>query len=185
MIRNCSCLTFLFLDVVSGEPVDGGLTNFVDYDYHFENLEAFSVIRLCQKYRNTYLSGNQVGVFSQGPFDGDTAFPKEILRGAALLKFWDGPRDDESRRTDLEEGSVFLCEFVEQMRGVSGLFEELREKIAGRSFARTESEDLSPDEMLLIHEMMFDKARELVIPTVRDAIREVISAEAGDEVQTE
>ncbi|MEO9517550.1 MAG: hypothetical protein ABJH45_10195 [Paracoccaceae bacterium] len=42
----------LFLNVDTGEQVDGGLANYVDYDYHFENLEAFSAIRLCQSYRN-------------------------------------------------------------------------------------------------------------------------------------
>jgi len=40
----------LFLNVDTGEQVDGGLANYVDYDYHFENLEAFSAIRLCQSF---------------------------------------------------------------------------------------------------------------------------------------
>lgn len=169
----------LFLDVVSGNRVDGGLASYVDYDYHYENLEAFSAIRLCQSYRNKFLRGNQVGWLAQEDFVGETVFPKEIMRGAALLCFASGPKDDESRRTDLEEGQIYLLERLRELRSQSNEFEKLVDKVNGRGFTRTESEPLTADDMLLIHEVMFDEARSLVIPSVRDAIREVIESDMG------
>jgi len=169
----------LFLDVVTGNRVDGGLASYVDYDYHYENLEAFSAIRLCQSFRNKFLRGNQVGWLAQEDFVGETVFPKEIMRGAALLCFASGPKDDESRRTDLEEGQIYLLERLRALRDQNQIFADLVDKINGRGFTRTESEPLSADDMLLIHEVMFDEARSLVIPSVRDAIREVIETDMG------
>jgi len=167
----------LFLEVRTGDRVEEGLASFVDYDYHFENLEAFASIRLCQNYRNIYLRGNQIGEFAQKDFGGETVFPKEIMRGAALLKYSDGKRDREDRRTDLEEGQTYLLNLLDEKSNDANLFKEMFERVTGRNFAKTKSKDLNADDMLLIHEIMFDKARELVIPSVRDAIREVIEAE--------
>lgn len=169
----------LFLDVTSRKPVEGGLAKFVDYDYHFENLEAFASMRLCQNYRNVFLRGNLIGEFAQGGFSGETVFPKEIMRGAALLKYSDGCRDDEARRTDLEEGQTYLIELLQKMKDDGAIFSDLCEKVNGRTFAKAKAEDLNASDMLLIHEIMFDKARTLVIPSVRDAIREVIEADEG------
>jgi|TARA_Y100000815_G_scaffold208328_1_gene192506 hypothetical protein len=167
----------LFLEVVSGERVDGGLASYVDYDYHYENLEAFSAIRLCQSYRNKFLRGNQVGWLAQDDFAGETVFPKEIMRASALLCFASGPKDDESRRTDLEEGQIYLLERLRELKDHSPELKLLVDKVNGRGFTRAESEPLSPEDMLLIHEVMFDDARSLVIPSVRDAIREVIETD--------
>ncbi len=169
----------LFLEVVSRQRIDDGLVSYVDYDYHYENLEAFSAIRLCQSYRNKFLRGDQYGHLAQGDFVGETVFPKEIMRASALLCFASGPKDDESFRTDLEEGQIYLLERLQELRGQSQEFKKLFDKVNGRNFIQTESKPLSPDDMLLIHEAMFDHARSLVIPSVRDAIREVIETDTG------
>lgn len=167
----------LFLNVITGVRVNGGLANYVDYDYHYENLEAFSTIRLCQSYRNKYLRCNQVGVFAQGVFDGETIFPKEIMRGAALLGFYESDRTDESRRTDLEAGQNYLVNLLRDMTKQEPDIRDLMDKVDGRGFARGTSDELSAEDMLLLHEIMFDKARSLVVPSIRDSIREVIAAD--------
>ena len=53
----------------------------------------------------------------------------------------------------------------------------LIDKIAGRGFARGNSEELDAGDMLILHEIMFDKARSLVVPSIRDSIREVIASD--------
>ncbi|MXQ07887.1 hypothetical protein GQ651_08515 [Alphaproteobacteria bacterium GH1-50] len=170
----------LFLDARTGERLEAGLTNYVDYDYHFENLEPFSVIRLSQSYRNRYLRCDHLGVYSQGDFDGDTAFPKEVMRSAALLRFYDGKQDDGARRTDLEEGNRYISRLIEDLADESDRHRQLWDTVSARSFPRGDTPNLLADQMLLIHEIMYDKARSLVIPSVRDAIREVMESEIGE-----
>lgn len=167
----------LFLNVSTGEQVNGGLANYVDYDYHYENLEAFSAIRLCQSYRNKYLRCNMIGEFAQSGFNGETIFPKEIMRGAALLGFYESDRTDESRRTDLEAGQSYLVDLLRGMAKQEPEIDVLIDKIAGRGFARGNSEELDAGDMLILHEIMFDKARSLVVPSIRDSIREVIASD--------
>ena len=165
----------IFWDVFANSKNDGGLSaGLVDYDYHFENLEAFSAIRLCQAYRNKYLKCNLIGEFSQGEFDGETTYPKELMRGAALLRFFERPAEVEFR-TDLEEGSKYLTRLVEQLDVANASAVKLRDKVSGRDFQRAQHEPLAADDLLLLNEILFDRARELIIPSVRDAIQEIMA----------
>jgi len=70
-----------------------------------------------------------------------------------------------------------LLERLRELKDHSPELKLLVDKVNGRGFTRAESEPLSPEDMLLIHEVMFDDARSLVIPSVRDAIREVIETD--------
>ena len=153
------------------------MANYVDYDYHYENLEAFSAIRLCQSYRNKFLRCNMVGEFAQDGFNGETIFPKEIMRGAALLGFYESDRTDESRRTDLEAGQDYLVDLIRSLKNQEAEIDALIDKISSRGFARTKSVELAAEDMLILHEIMFDKAKSLVVPSIRDSIREVIATD--------
>ena len=66
-----------------------GLTDYIDFSYHLENVEAFSAMRLCQKIRNDYLAIAINGNERLQSFTGDEEVPKEIMRTAALLNYID------------------------------------------------------------------------------------------------
>jgi hypothetical protein len=164
----------IFFDVSRNETVARGLSVIADYHYHYENLEPFSVMKLCQKYRNSFLSTNLLGKFKQMDFDDSEPLPKELMRSAAILRFFDGDREDASRRTDLEEGATYLFDLVKGLEGVHAQYKTLRQKLSSRTFSRARAEALSPEDMLLLNEVLFDRARSIVIPSVRDAVREML-----------
>ncbi|WP_373356940.1 hypothetical protein [Pseudoroseicyclus sp. CXY001] len=168
----------VFHDVMGDEGNIASLGGYVDYDYHYENLEAFSVIRLAQAYRNEYLGCNHLGICRIHGFSGELPLPKQIMRSGALLRYFASDREDQSFRTDLEEGYHYLLQLFERMRASSALHQTLWDHVSARSLGRGEAPDLTPDDMLLAHEVMYDEAKGLVVPSVRDAIREVMEAES-------
>jgi len=159
-----------FLDTRSGERKTYGLSGFIDVDYHTENSEPFSAIRLCQSYRNRYLRCNYIGAFVEDGFDGDSPFPKDVMRSGALMNFFVNPQRDGSRRTDLEEGNTYLSRTIEALRNKSEKHAALWDVVSGKSFSRANTEILSADQLLFVHEVMHDEARSIVLPSIREEI---------------
>lgn len=164
----------IFFDVVENTQQEDGLSQIADYQYHYENLEPFSVMKLCQKYRNGFLAANNLGKFPLQNFDDDEPLPKELMRSAAILRFFDGDKENSARRTDLEEGAKYLQALIDGRADENANLKCVSEKLSGRTFHRGKSEPLTPQDMLLMHEELFDRAMQLVVPSVRDAVREMM-----------
>lgn len=164
----------IFFDVVENTQREDGLSQIADYQYHYENLEPFSVMKLCQKYRNRFLAANNLGKFPLQNFDDDEPLPKELMRSAAILRFFDSDKEDSTRRTDLEEGAKYLQALIDHRADEGADLKCVSEKLSGRTFHRGKSDPLTPQDMLLMHEELFDRAMQLVVPSVRDAVREMM-----------
>jgi predicted nucleotidyltransferase len=165
----------IFFDVVEDRFLESGLSFLGDFQYHYENLEPFSVMKLCQKNRNNYLAANQRSKFVQESFTDEEPLPKELMRSAAILNFFDGDREDSSRRTDLEEGAIYLVKILQSASESCDFAKNVYETVTGRQNFRAKSADLTPNDMLFLHELLYDRAKKIAIPSVRDAVREMMS----------
>jgi len=160
----------IFFDVLKGELSKNGLADYIDFDFHLESIEAFTAMRNCQKMRNMFLSVDMLGEEVVEPFDGPGEVPKEIMRTFALLNYIDMPDGALSDRTDLEKGFDFLKRCLKENVYGSMEVSSLAEKVSGRSFIRSESEPLTPNDLLLLTEISFDEARRRVRKSVREVI---------------
>jgi len=168
--------TNIFYNVLEKEQIDDGLTDYVDFAYHFENIEAFSAIRLCQKIRSEYTKVNAVGNSTFRDFSSEEPLPKELMRTAALINFIDTDMENDQDRTNIILGTRFIEDSFKTKSKDNEIFRRLYEKIQTRSFNRpSDMTPLTPDDILLVCELLYDEARERVPRSVREAIDQAIS----------
>jgi predicted nucleotidyltransferase len=161
----------LFYDIIDDKLERGGLTDHIDFGYHLENMEAFTVIRVCQKIRNSFLKISYNGSTEFSGYDKADPLPKELMRAAALLNFVVKGSDDPELRTRLLDGNGYVVKLLEGRSDESPLFSELHKKVALRSFSRVATRPpLTAVDVLMISETLFDAARTLPKRSVREVI---------------
>jgi predicted nucleotidyltransferase len=158
----------IFYDALEGAEVDVGLSDYIDFDFHLESIEAFSSIRTCQSMRNRYLQIDKKADQVLDKFDGPGEVPKELMRMFALINFIDSNKRD--LRTDLESGFEFLLDLLRKLSQVDESFSALKDKVNSRSFLRAKSEPLTQDDLMLLFEIGYDEARSRVRKSVREVI---------------
>lgn len=165
----------IFHDVLHNEDRKEGLSDFVDKSFHFDNTETFAVMRLCQKFRNDFLKVNQTSEYGLLPFDSFGSVPKELMRAAALLSFakikQDTGEEDPEARTDLSRGEIFLADCLHERKDEDPLIDAVEKKVRDRmSSVVFDKPALNPKDLILLCEILFDKARYLALPSVRETI---------------
>lgn len=161
----------IFYDVLKRRARKDGLSDFIDKSYQYDNTETFAVMRLCQKLRNDLMKTSEDGSPELAPFDGVGAVPKEIMRAAALLKFAENGHDEPEARTNLAEGEDYIVDHLKTLKSEHELFEALEKKIRKRrSTAAYKKPALEPFDLILLSEILFDQARNLSLPSVRETI---------------
>lgn len=174
----------IFHDVLRNREIDGGLSDFIDFDFHLENIEQFGVLRSCQSFRNRFLAIDLLGNSDLDNFDGPGEVPKELMRSFALLNYVDKISSDQDDaptkmeevrlisgyRTDLQRGFEFLRSTLESLSNSDQRYLAIKEKVSSRSFYRSKSEPLLPVDQLILFEVACDEARKRIRKSVREAI---------------
>jgi len=173
----------IFYDVLKKRSRKDGLSDFIDKSYQYDNTETFAVMRLCQKLRNDFMKISDDGQPELTMFDGVGAVPKEIMRAAALLKFAENGHDEPEARTNLAEGEDYIADHLKALKEEHELIAELEKKIRKRrSTAAYRKPALEPFDLILLSEILFDKARYLSLPSVRETIDRSRRAKQGKPV---
>ncbi|MEJ6399153.1 hypothetical protein [Yoonia sp. 208BN28-4] len=163
----------IFFDIVNMVDRKGGLSDYIDKSYHFDNTETFAVMRLSQSLRNAYLRRDDEGCEVLKPFKGVMAIPKELMRAAALLKYVETEGKKPKTRTSLREGEDYFTKLVERKSGDHDDIARLYEKIVKRGSTTIPPHNkpaLEPIDLILASELLFDEAKELSLPSVRETI---------------
>lgn len=161
----------IFFDIVNMEQRDGGLSDYIDKSYQFDNTETFAVMRLCQSLRNSFLKQDDKGEGILEPFTGIMAIPKELMRAAALLKYVETDGDQPKTRTSLLEGEEYFAKLLERRKSEDEKISELDEKVRKRRSTSVHTKPpLEPIDLVLACELLFDEAKELSQPSVRETI---------------
>lgn len=162
----------LFHDILTGKDEEEGLTDFIDFDFHLESMEQFSVMRTCQSYRNKYLSKDLLGNDHPDlqPFDGPGEVPKQLMRSFALLNFLDEQNATDGLRTDLEHGFEKLKSALARNSSGCSRQSEIADKVSARSFMRAKSEPLTVDDQMYLYEFAWDEARHRIRKSAREVI---------------
>ena len=160
----------IFYDALLDKEEEEGLSDFIDFDFHLENIEQFSVIKTSQSFRNRYLWVDLIGTPQLANFDGPGEVAKELMRAFALLNYVDSGKAKDGYRTDLELGFRVLKRVLQEKSKDCEPIGELYEKVEARSFERATSEPLTPDDQLLLFEIAFDEAKSKIRKSVREVI---------------
>ena len=161
----------IFYDIVNMEQRDGGLSDYIDKSYQFDNTETFAVMRLCQSLRNLFLKQDDKGEEALEPFNGIMAIPKELMRAAALLKYVETEGEEPTTRTSLLEGEEYFAKLLERRKSDDDRIDRLDEKVRKRRSTSVRTKPpLEPIDLVLSCELLFDEAKELSQPSVRETI---------------
>ncbi len=163
----------IFFDIVNMVDREGGLSDYIDKSYQFDNTETFAVMRLSQSLRNAYLKQDDDGCEVLKPFNGVMAIPKELMRAAALLKYVETEGEEPKTRTSLLEGEEYFSKLVEEKSGEHDKIAQLAEKLRKRRSSSVPGHNkpaLEPIDLILACELLFDEAKDLSLPSVRETI---------------
>lgn len=173
--------TNIFYDVTTNDR-KSGLSNYIDKLYHFNNIEAFGVMRLCQKLRNDFLTVSGDGIYNIPDFS-ETAFgsiPKELMRAGALLKYIDDGSKNFDDRTDLIAGEAYVVSLIKGAAENNDAVNELLQKVKKRRNVLVyRKPSLLNHEIILLSEILFDKARSIIHPSIKETIDKIIRRKKG------
>lgn len=175
----------IFYDIVNMVDRKEGLSDFIDKSYQFDNTETFAVMRLSQSLRNAYLRREDDGCEVLKPFTGVMAIPKELMRGAALLKYVETEGEEPKTRTNLPEGEDHFAKLVEGKADEHEDIAQLNEKIKKRRSSAIPPQNkpaLEPIDLILASELLFDEAKEQSLPSVRETIDRMRRISEGEPV---
>ena len=149
------------------------LTDHIDAKFYIDFIECISIIKYTQSVRNHYLriSANKTRPISL-TYDGPEIFPKEVLRHAAMYQFFDG-KCDIADRTDLNQGLEYMLNLMISIKNDDQNYNKLHEKILRRASPRGKKPQITPDDYLLIWEILFDRAIQSIPKTAREIIDEM------------
>ncbi|MEP0984938.1 hypothetical protein [Ekhidna sp.] len=144
-----------FIEIGTNKIVKG--EELVEY-IHFEDEILKQVIAAIQKSRNEYLASNSLGNISRLEFDEIGSLPKSLCREAAKVNFYFIDDDNLENRINLIYGLDFL---KRQMQQFNSSNEELELVYYWASGSGNGLAQLTEEHVLLIHELLFDKAVEI------------------------
>lgn len=134
----------------------------IDVPIGLDNREALSYIiqalEEAQKYRNKYLSINPN---KSKEYKEKDIFPKDLARSAAQVRSFD--IKNEKEKFDINLGNSYLITLLEQKaRTKSDEWSKLNSKVGERYGRSRQNPALNDFDLLLLHELLFDKAYKLL-----------------------
>lgn len=134
----------------------------IDIPIGLDNREALSYIiqalEEAQKYRNKYLSINPN---KSKEYKEKDIFPKDLARSAAQVRSFD--IKNEKEKFDINLGNSYLISLLEQKtRTKSDEWSKLNSKVGERYGRSRQNPALNDFDLLLLHELLFDKAYKLL-----------------------
>ncbi|MBW4544092.1 MAG: nucleotidyltransferase domain-containing protein [Symplocastrum torsivum CPER-KK1] len=134
----------------------------IDIPIGLDNRESLSYIiqalEEAQKYRNKYLSINPN---KSKEYKEKDIFPKDLARSAAQVRSFD--IKNEKEKFDINLGNGYLISLLEQKaRTKSDEWSKLNSKVGERYGRSRQNPALNDFDLLLLHELLFDKAYKLL-----------------------
>ncbi|MBD1808850.1 nucleotidyltransferase domain-containing protein [Microcoleus sp. FACHB-SPT15] len=134
----------------------------IDIPIGLDNREGLSYIiqalEEAQKYRNKYLSINPN---KSKEYKEKDIFPKDLARSAAQVRSFD--IKNEKKKFDINLGNSYLISLLEQKaRTKSDEWSKLNSKVGERYGRSRQNPALNDFDLLLLHELLFDKAYKLL-----------------------
>ncbi len=140
------------------------------------------MVAFCQEIRNRYLRTNVHGHTFLDVSTGPDPVPKKLMRIAAQLAYREngrvsGPAGPD--RIDVLEGLEYLTVLLNGHRNLGSEISGLRQRLAINRAARGEDTPFSADDLLLLTELLSDKAKSLVLLSPLQKIGTAIERLAG------
>ena len=141
---------------------DTSIPREIDIPIGLDKREALSYIiqalEEAQKYRNKYLSINPN---KSKEYKEKDIFPKDLARSAAQVRCFD--IKNEKEKFDINLGNSYLISLLEQKaRTKSDEWSKLNSKVGERYGRSRQNPALNDFDLLLLHELLFDKAYKLL-----------------------
>lgn len=150
------------------------LANYIDDDFHAVNDGLIKLFQCSQTIRNQYLKTNVHDELFLDVNQGTDPIPKKIMRcAAACAAFERDPtrKPDNFESIDPLEGLEFVSSILNEARFKSDAeITELRKWVAVSRGARGTQSPMTPDQLLLLSEVIFDRARLVALPSKADKI---------------
>ena len=146
-------LPFDFNNQAHRVPVSRG----IDAEFLHANAEPTDVFGYVQAIRNEFLAAAPNGRRKMQPVPvGDDPIPKSMERKAATLAWFNGESGLEDRE-DLTIGLEYMWDLMGEYKKEP--VKSLRRKVGSRRRTRDTEQPLSPEDILLLAELLFDKAK--------------------------
>jgi hypothetical protein len=145
-----------FLDLLSGDKCDklpGAGTRPVS------NRLTGECFRFSQKKRNTFLAVAAGGEGSLHEYSGDDPLPKDVMRHGAMAQQLAEGRGAQGEEYDTQQGLDFITHRLYEMRR-DAPYKALHNKVSVRRGARGQNVELSPNDQIVLSEVIFDVAAE-------------------------
>lgn len=121
-------------------------------------LDIIQAIEKVQDYRNKYLSINSN---KSKEYNEQDVFPKDLARSAAQVRSFDVK--NESKKFDINLGNSYLISLLDKKDGkANNEWSRLNSKVGERAGRSRQRPALNDFDLLLLHELLFDKARTLL-----------------------
>ena len=133
------------------------------YSVGIDNRENLShiiqALEKAQYYRNKYLDINPNKSLKE--YNEQDIFPKDLARSAALVHAFD--KKNEKEKCDINLGNSYLISLLHQKAGKKdNEWSKLNSKVGERANRSIKRPGLNDFDLLLIHELLFDKAYKLL-----------------------
>lgn len=133
------------------------------YSVGIDNKESLShiiqALEKAQYYRNKYLDINPNKSLKE--YNEQDIFPKDLARSAALVHAFD--KKNEKEKCDINLGNSYLISLLHQKAGKKdNEWSKLNSKVGERANRSIKRPGLNDFDLLLIHELLFDKAYKLL-----------------------
>jgi hypothetical protein len=126
-------------------------------------LGIIQAIEEAQKYRNKYLSPDKSKSPNKSKEDNEQdIFPKDLARSAAQVRSFDVK--NENGKFDMNLGNIYLISLLNQKdRKINNEWSKLNRKVGSRRGRSAQKPILSDFDLLLLYELLFDKAYKLLL----------------------
>lgn len=114
-------------------------------------------IAFAQKTRNLFLAEAPNSTLTLQDFSGEDPLPKALMRASAQTARYVGETEETGAEFDLKEGLDYLANLLYSKRTDDQAYRKLSDKISNRRGARGYKEPLSPDDQLMLAEILYDQ----------------------------
>jgi predicted nucleotidyltransferase len=128
---------------------------------------ATECLRFVQKKRNVYLGISAGGSVALTPFSDGEPLPKDIARHAAMARQLTDPVELAGAEYDTQRGLDFVSHTLYEVHRRQNQFTELHDKLSVRRGARGQVPELSPDDQVLLCEVVFSVVAQHLIDLER------------------
>jgi len=154
-----------FLNLLDGRDtlIPVGLDSPIGIDNREALLGIIQALEEAQKYRNKYLSPDNYKSPNKSKEDNEQdIFPKDLARSAAQVRSFDVK--NENGKFNINLGNIYLISLLNQKdRKIDNEWSKLNRKIGSRRGRSAQKPALSDFDLLLLYELLFDKAYKLLL----------------------